>query len=69
MKRLLREKEQLLGKRYSPLVRARLIQIDSQIRILHEQVKPKTQDRRRRLSYRPESRQRRRYRDLSLLDQ
>ena len=69
MKRLLREKERLLGKRYSPLVRARLIELNGQIRILHEQVKPKRQDRRRRLSYRPESRQRRRYRDLSLLDQ
>ena len=69
MKRLLREKEQLLGKRYTPRVRARLIQLDGQIRILHEQVKPKTKHRRRRLSYRPESRQRRPYRDLSLLDQ
>ena len=68
MKRLLREKERLLGKRYSPLVQTRLIQLDGQIRILRKQVKPKTQDRKRRLSYRPESRQRRRYRDLSLLD-
>ena len=69
MKRLLREKERLLCKRYSPLVRARLIQLDGQRRILQEQVKPKTQDRRRRLSYLPESRQRRPHRDLSLLDQ
>lgn len=67
MKRLLREKRRLLGRQHKPRAAARLAQVESEIRILREKVKP--QRRRGTQNYGLAVRERRPYRDLAWLDQ
>jgi hypothetical protein len=69
MKRLLREKDRLLTRRQLRGVAVRLVEIENEIRILEQKVKPETHRGTRNSLNRPAVRQRRAYRDLALLYQ
>jgi hypothetical protein len=69
LKTLLNEKRKLLTRTNPARGEARLAQIESEIRLLRNKVAPKAQRRREGLPSRMRSRQRRRYRNLDLLDQ
>ncbi len=68
MKRLLKDKERLRAKKPTPLILARLTQLERQMQVLRERARPKAPPRSPSWSsHVPAVRQRRRYRDLSLI--
>jgi hypothetical protein len=69
LKRLLREKLKLLARPLSPRIAARLMEIDAEIHMMRQRVRRKTPRRNQGSRYRPAVRQRRKYRNIALLEQ
>jgi hypothetical protein len=69
LKRLLKEKCVLLARHPSPRVESRLIEIDAEIRMLRQKVARKTPRPKQDYRYRPAARQRRKYRNLALIEE
>ncbi len=69
LKRLLREKLKLLARPLSPRIGVRLSEIDAEVRMLRQRVARKTPRRSQESRYRPAARERRKYRNLALIEQ